>query len=148
MADEIKKGRPSLFTNVIKDCMLRMYEKGMTDSEVAEIIGVSQQTIDNWKKKDQDFFGSLKEAKEMADQVVEVSLLNRAIGYSHKTEKIFLNKKDEIVRAETIQHYAPDVTAQIFWLKNRKPKEWREKQEIEMSGNPIQIKIEKDDTEL
>nr|WP_308743166.1 helix-turn-helix domain-containing protein [uncultured Anaerocolumna sp.] len=46
----------------------------------------------------------------------------------------FPQTKTVLVERKT-KDVAPDTTAQIFWLKNRKPKEWRDKQDIEVSGN-------------
>ena len=52
---------------------------------------------------------------------VERSLYSRAVGYSFNSEKIFCNKDGEVTRVPIVEHVPPDVTAQIFWLKNRKP---------------------------
>jgi hypothetical protein len=63
--------------------------------------------------------GSLKVGKEEADARIERSLYRRAVGYSFKSEKIFCNKDGEVTRVPIVEHMPPDVTAQIFWLKNR-----------------------------
>jgi hypothetical protein len=68
------------------------------------------------------------------------------MGYTFESEKI-LTVKGEVVRAPVREHVAPDVTAQIFWLKNRQPDRWREKQQMEHTGKdggPIQTKTELD----
>jgi hypothetical protein len=62
---------------------------------------------------------------------VEQSLYQRAVGYSLNSEKIFCNKDGEVTRVPIVEHVPPDVTAQIFWLKNRKPSEWRDVQNVE-----------------
>ena len=62
---------------------------------------------------------------------VERSLYSRAVGYSFNSEKIFCNKDGEVTRVPIVEHVPPDVTAQIFWLKNRKPTEWRDVQQME-----------------
>ena len=74
---------------------------------------------------------SLKAGKADADDRVERSLYSRAVGYSFNSEKIFCNKDGEVTRVPIVEHVPPDVTAQIFWLKNRKPSEWRDVQNIE-----------------
>lgn len=140
-----KVGRPSIFNETVKEQIYRMYEIGLTDKQVADILGVTQRTLDNWKK-DKDFLLSLKDVKSVADEMVKASLFKRATGYSHKEEKIFCNADGLVTKVETVKHYAPDVTAQIFWLKNRQPEEWREKQEVEM--NVQAIKITKDEEKL
>jgi hypothetical protein len=85
---------------------------------------VSDATIDNWKAQHPDFLGSLKAGKEEADARVERSLYSRAVGYSFKSEKVFCNKDGEVTRVPIVEHVPPDVTAQIFWLKNRDPAHW------------------------
>ena len=72
---------------------------------------------------------SLTRSKAEADAQVEQSLYRRATGYSHKSEKIF-NFQGEIIRAQTVEHYPPDTTAMIYWLKNRQPDKWRDRREI------------------
>jgi hypothetical protein len=78
-----------------------------------------------------DFLGSLKAGKEEADDRVERSLYSRAVGYSFNSEKIFCNKDGEVTRVPIVEHVPPDVTAQIFWLKNRDPAHWRDAWQME-----------------
>lgn len=125
-----KIGRPSKFSSVNQDQIRILAEKGFTDKEMATFFGVTEQTWNNWKKAHPSFFESLKDWKAVADNQVERSLFERATGYEHPEEKIFQHN-GEIIRAETTRHYPPDTTAGIFWLKNRKPNEWRDKQDVE-----------------
>lgn len=128
-----KKGRPTKFSDALQEKMIELYEKGKTDEQVAEIIGVSKKTINNWKGKHPDFLYSLKEAKQIADDLVEASLFSKATGYSHKELKVF-NYEGEIIEHEIEKHYAPDTTAAIFWLKNRQPERWRDKSDLEINN--------------
>jgi hypothetical protein len=64
--------------------------------------------------------------KAEADDRVERSLYSRAVGYSFNSEKIFCNKDGEVTRVPYVEHVPPDVTACIFWLKNRDPAHWRD----------------------
>jgi DNA-binding XRE family transcriptional regulator len=126
-----KNGRPTLLNETLKEQMLRMYKLGLTDKQVAEVIDVDEQTITNWKKDD-NFFGSIKECKQIADDLVEQALFKRATGHKHKAVKIFYDPRlGETVEHEYIEEYPPDPTSMIFWLKNRQPKKWRDKQEID-----------------
>lgn len=134
-----KRGQPSKFEKV-KDIVIRLAKYGLTDKQMAEIIGVTEQTVNNWKKANPSFFESLKSEKEIADAKVERSLFERATGYSHAEDKIF-NDNGQALVVSTIKHYPPDTTAAIFWLKNRKPAEWRDRQDIEHSGG-ISIKVD------
>jgi hypothetical protein len=57
--------------------------------------------------------------------------MHRAVGYSFNSEKIFCNKDGEVTRVPIVEHVPPDVTAQIFWLKNRDPAHWRDAWQLE-----------------
>jgi hypothetical protein len=59
------------------------------------------------------------------------SLYSRAVGYSFNSEKIFCNKDGEVTRVPIVEYVPPDVTAQIFWLKNRDPARWRDAWQID-----------------
>ncbi len=126
-----KLGRPSVFSETVATKMVELAGKGHTDDQVAKIMGLHVNTIRNWRKKKESLMWAVKEAKAVADEAVEASLFHRALGYSHKAEKIFCNKDGDVTRAETVEHYPPDATSMIFWLKNRKPKEWRDRVEVE-----------------
>jgi hypothetical protein len=107
---------------------------GATDRELAEFFEVSETTINNWKLAHPAFLESLKRGKEHADARVEQSLYRRALGYSHDAVKIFHDKDTGIVEAPFVEHYPPETTACIFWLKNRKPGEWRDRTQTELTG--------------
>jgi hypothetical protein len=106
---------------------------GFTDEHLGEIFNVSAQTVRNWKKHHPAFAFALK-GKVAADGKVEMALFARATGYSHDEVDIRTvavgGGVSKIVKTPIIKHYPPDTTACIFWLKNRKPSEWRERQEI------------------
>lgn len=103
---------------------------GLTDEQIAHNIGVHISTLYDWKNKFSDISDTLKKGKEVIDRQVENALLKRALGYRY--EEITLENGVETKRV--VKEVNPDTTAQIFWLKNRKPKEWRDKQELEHSG--------------
>lgn len=115
-----------------------MYRKGATDQEVADELGVCRRTIDNWKAKHPEFLQSVRSWKEEADEEVERSLFERAKGYSHKETKLFCHE-GMIVSEEVTKHYAPDTTACIFWLKNRKPQIWRDRHEVAQTNTNMTV---------
>ena len=133
--------RPSKFEDY-KDKIIEMAKLGLTDVQMAKVLGITEHTINNWKAKDEKFFQSLKESKALSDEQVVKSLYQRATGYEHPDIHIS-NYQGEVTKTEIIKHYAPDTTAAIFWLKNRQPKEWRDRQELEHSGG-VNIKVEWD----
>lgn len=126
-----KGGRPSKFKPEMVEQARRLSLLGATDREMAEFFQVSESTLNLWKIEHPEFSESLKLGKDAADERVEKSLYRRALGYSHDAVKIFADPK---TGAEQIvpftEHYPPDTTAAIFWLKNRKPAEWRDRQEL------------------
>ncbi|WP_409016154.1 transposase [Anaerostipes caccae] len=106
---------------------------GLTDEQISQNIGINPATLYDWKKRYHEISKALKKGKEVVDRQVENALLKRALGYKYeeiKTEKTEEGKKVTV----TIKEVVPDTTAQIFWLKNRKPEQWRDKQQIEHSG--------------
>ncbi len=112
-----------------------MAERGATDFEIADSLGVSVRTLYRWKAENEDFRQSLKIAKDVADERVVRSLYQRAVGYEQDAIKIFMPAgAEKPVIAEYVEKIAPDTTAAIFWLKNRQSKEWRDKIDHELSG--------------
>lgn len=103
-----------------------MAAKGKTEAQVAVALGVSLTTLKNWKKKQPKFLVALQKGKDEADADVENSLYLRATGYQHHETDIRVIE-GQIVMTQMTKHYPPDATSMIFWLKNRKPKEWRDK---------------------
>ena len=70
---------------------------------------------------------ALKKGKEVVDIQVENALLKRALGYEFVEVTKELAETGLIVTKKVTKQQAPDTTAAIFWLKNRKPNEWRDK---------------------
>lgn len=114
---------------------------GLTDRQIAHNIGITEQTLNVWKKQFPSIFESLKKSKEVVDREVENALFERAKGGTHSFKKIFKVRKEyfddfgrkcyeEVLEERYEDVYIPgDTTAQIFWLKNRRPDAWRDKQE-------------------
>ena len=128
-------GRPSQYCNDYAPRAKEMCLAGATDSDLAEEFEVSVTTIKNWKAKHPEFLAALKMPKSIADDRVERSLYERATGYSHDAVKIFLPAgATQPVIVPYVEHVPPDATAMIFWLKNRRSKEWRDKTEVELPG--------------
>ena len=104
---------------------------GLTDEQIADNIGISRSTLNSWKDKYSDISDTLKRGKEVIDRQVENALLKRALGYEYtETTREYIPELDEMKTTKKVtKQVAPDTTAQIFWLKNRKPQDWRDKQE-------------------
>lgn len=126
-------GRPTNYKKEYDEQAYKLCLLGATDKEMADFFNVKEQTINNWKKNHPSFFESIKRGKIVADANVAKSLYHRALGYSHPEDKIF-NDNGEPLIVPTVKHYPPDPTAAIFWLKNRKPAEWRDKRDVQVEG--------------
>ena len=82
-----KMGAPTKWNNDLVPILERLYERGFSDSEVAETLRITEQTLNNWKKKYPDIFESLKDWKKKADDKIVKALYERALGYEHPEEK-------------------------------------------------------------
>lgn len=123
-------GRPTKFKPEFVKQALMMARVGATDREVAESFEVDEATIYRWKHTKPEFCEALKVGKDVADDRVEQSLYRRALGYSHDAVKMHV-VEGVVAVTPFVERYPPDTTAAIFWLKNRRPAEWRDKQEHE-----------------
>jgi len=127
--------RPSKYKPEFAKQAAKLCKLGATDRELADFFGVAESTLNLWKLEHRSFSESLKMAKDAADKRVERSLYQRATGYSHEAVKILMTKEGDVYREPYVEHYPPDTVACIFWLKNRKPAEWRDKADVEHSGS-------------
>lgn len=103
---------------------------GLTDEQIAKNIGINRTTLYDWKKKEINIADALKKGKEVVDFEVENALLKRALGYKIIIQEDKLDKDGCVHTLEREVHIPADTTAQIFWLKNRQSKKWRDKVEI------------------
>ena len=143
-----EQGRPTKFS---PDMIGRAYdlcrEAGLTDAQLGRAFGVARSSICLWKTEHPEFGEALKRAKEEFDtKVVEASLLKRAKGYRYDEvvmEPCVVRKKGELpelsdpalaVTKRMRKHMPGDVRAMVFWLKNRSPERWRDRQEIDLAA--------------
>lgn len=120
---------------------------GKTEEEIAAAIGVDRDTLIQWRKQFPDFAGTIKKNKDQADSVVVASLYKRACGYEYTEIAVKEDPEKGTITTTTTKHVSPDVTACIFWLKNRQKGDWRDKQEVEHSGN-VTLNFDKEDSGL
>ncbi len=140
MADAATIGRPTDYrASHVKEAE-KLAKLGATDNDIANFFEVDPATIWRWKKEHDAFCNALKRGKQLADDTVQDRLFKRATGYSHAAVKVFMPAgAEKPVYAPYIEHFPPDPTSMIFWLKNRRPDEWREK--VELDGK-MDMKIE------
>lgn len=129
------KGRPTVYSDEMVPQVEKLCELGATDADVAHFLEIQLSTLYRWKLEHQAFSEALKRGKEVADATVEDRLFKRATGYSHEAVKIFMPAgASEPVYAPYTEHVPPDTTAMIFWLKNRRPAQWRDQQVVKHEG--------------
>lgn len=115
---------------------------GLTEEQIAKNMGIGRTTLYEWKKKEPNIANTLKKGKEVIDFEVENALLKKALGYTITLNKQKVTKAGDVVDIQEDVHVAPDTTAQIFWLKNRKPDKWRDK--VQNDDDEKDIKNAKD----
>lgn len=126
-------GRPTAYKPEYAKQAEKLCALGATDVELADFFDVEVRTIYRWKSEHDAFCQALKVGKDVADERVTRSLYARANGYEHDEVDIRVIE-GKIVQTPLRKHYPPDTTAAIFWLKNRRKDEWRDKIDHELGG--------------
>ncbi len=118
---------------------------GLTDSEIAKRMGVGVSTLNNYKKQYSKIDEALKNGREYVDTKIENALIKRAIGYEY-TEQVMervLNKEtgeyEFVLTKEMKKEVKPDISAQVFWLKNRRPDLWKDKQDLSVESSSGEV---------
>ena len=140
-----KRGRHGKYEDwLTEDGLLKVQgwaRDGLSNEQIAHNIGINKDTLYEWQKRFSDFSDALKKGKEVVDREVENALLKRAMGYEYDevTQEPVTDKDTGVtemrVTKRVTKQIVPDVTAQIFWLKNRKPQEFRDKHDVDLSGH-------------
>jgi hypothetical protein len=135
-----KEGRPTKYDERFHPKLVYcLAVRGLTDDKIAEELDIAKSTLYEWEATYPEFSDSKRKGKEEPDQAVENSLFKKATGYSYKTQKplVVLGPAGSGSSVEIVDYtetIPPSDTAMIFWLKNRRPDRWRDKQELEHSG--------------
>lgn len=142
---EKKAGRHGKYEEWLdKDGLLKVQgwaRDGLSNDQIAHNIGITAKTLCEWQNRFSEFRNAIKKGKEVVDREVENAMLKRAMGYEYDEvtqEPVEDKETGEVqlrVTKRVTKQIAPDVTAQIFWLKNRKPDEFRDKRDVELSGS-------------
>ena len=125
---------------------------GATDAELAAAFSVTTTTIGNWKNQHPEFLAALKEGKQEADCTIAASLYERAKGYEYIRQVPFkvkhvkydngkrLSETEEVITVDVLEKVPPETTAMIFWLKNRRPVEWRDRRDVDVTSAGKEMK--------
>lgn len=135
----VKKGRKSNVGKWVSgEGLVRLQgwlRDGLSNKQVAKNIGITEMTFHNWRKANPDFDNIIKKTKEVVDFEVENALLKRALGY--EVDEVQIRKRGDLPPEKIVvrKKIPPDVNAQMFWLKNRKPEIWRERKDVSMTAD-------------
>lgn len=117
---------------------------GGTLQDVAIALKTSQSRLALWMNRFPEFRKAIEAGRVSRDELVETALFARARGYEHKAEKIFCNANNgAVTKVEYVERYPPDAASAIFWLKNRRPEDWKDVSQKEITGadgGPIEIR--------
>jgi len=134
-------GRPTKYKEEFNEQVVKLCKLGATDKEIADFFDIAESTLNNWKIKEPEFMESIKRGKIEADMNVVGSLYKRAMGYDY--EEVKTSFTDTVT---TKKQVAPDTTAIMAWLNNRRPDQFRSKQYVESVNS--NHNINEDVTEL
>lgn len=146
MVDIGKAGRKGKYQEWLTPDGLLMIQgwarDGLIDEQIAHNMGIKRQTLYEWENRFPDIADAIKKGKAPVDIQVENALLKRALGYEYEetiteVEELAGGHQKKHIRKVT-KHCPPDTTAQIFWLKNRRPDRWRDKvEQVQTVGNEL-----------
>jgi hypothetical protein len=122
--------RPTKYKPDYPGMVRKLCEKGFTDEDIAETLGISISTLHQWKVKHEEFYEALQRGKDEANRCVENSLFKRANGFHYETEKVSNGRPMKVT-----EYALPDVGAQRLWLQNRMPEVYREQQNVKHTLN-------------
>lgn len=119
--------------------------KGMTDEEMASVMGVSPALLDSWRKFYPEFNKAIEDGRTLPDQQVIAALHKNAVGYEREVDVVVRGRRGAVV-LQTKQYYPGETAAQRYWLNNRQPANWKERSDHAIGGKgpkePLHIKAE------
>lgn len=122
-----------------------MASLGASEIQIAQAFSIHVTTLRDWRRRYPEFSQALEISVDEQIAALTGSLFHRGMGYSHKAEKIMTRSigggMSEVVREEYVEHYPPDVSAIQFFLKNRDPSNWKDRQEVQQTGDLV-VRVE------
>ena len=123
-------GRPTHYQEEFAEQAYKLCLAGATNDELAEAFDVAPRTVDRWLQAHREFAEAVRRGRVISDGEVAHNLYRRAIGYTYETSKILLHDGAPVSVPQTV-HRPPDVRACIFWLRNRRPRQWAENRPVQ-----------------
>jgi hypothetical protein len=131
-----QRGRPTLYQAEYPELARRFCQLGGTNQELADFFEVARSTIDEWLRVHPAFAEAVRKGRDLIDMVVAEKLLTRAVGYTHEGRRYVVYRGEE-KELRHVVHYPPDVQACIYWLRNRRRKQWLERGKLEQPESEI-----------
>ena len=137
------EGRPTSYRKQFAQAAFRMALIGATDAEMAMAFCVCEKTLNTWKHQRPEFLQSIKDGKLKADSAVAASLYKRAMGFTAPDVHICVADGEPLI-TPIEKYYPPDTAAAIFFLKNRRPQQFRQNPEVAVTvNNETQVDLTK-----
>jgi hypothetical protein len=134
-------GRPTLYKPEYARIAHNYCLLGATNDELASFLEVSARTVDDWLKVHAEFAQAVQTGRAVADAEIAHRLYQRAMGYDYETKKVFVYR-GEAVKVDHTVHMPPDVGACIFWLRNRRRRQWMERAKPEPESGLTLLELE------
>jgi len=127
--------------------ILQLYKDGAIDKDIISSLNICAETYRKYLRNNRDFYDKVWEIKNEFDvEEVEESLKKRANGFEYEEVHTEINEDKDGKQRKSVKRIKkfvpPDTTAIIFHLKNRKPKKWRDKQEVDVTVVDLSKAIE------
>jgi hypothetical protein len=142
------RGRPSVYREEFAEQARKLCLLGATDQELGDFFGVHRDTVHEWKRTRPEFSDAITRGKMLADAEVAAKLYERACGYTHGAVKIYRADDGSVIKVPYTVEHPPDTTAASLWLRNRQPRLWRDKHEIDVADAGESLLDEMTDEEL
>ncbi len=142
-------GRPSSFHKIDMAKVEALVKRGLTDREISMVFDVDKVTWSLWQNQYPEFRKLLQGWKKYANERVERSLYERAIGYEHHETKFFTYMGEVISSKTIIKHIPPEPGAAKLWLINR-GEDWQDKktEDLNIKGAMVLRWMEPGEKEL
>ena len=135
-------GRPSILTDKIKEIILNLAPMGLSNVEIADMLGVHEATFYRWLQADPEFCESFKYEKSFGDAKVTQAMYKAACGDVVTVERHEgIDANGNIVDKTVTKQHKPDITAAKFWLSNRQPDKWKDKVETTIKADEGMLKL-------
>jgi len=135
-------GKPLTMQSIPRRQIQILLNKGFTEGEICEFYDISEELWYKYKREHHTFLERIEDWRAEFDEKIERALAERAVGYTHAEEKIWMSPQGEIIRADTKKHYPPETAAITLWLTNRRRSQWAKIIKSEVSGpdgGPVQF---------